>query len=96
MGHVPAPGHGVKQLGGGVLGLGGHEPDQIVPLDFVQLPQEVGKVPRRLQILAVGVDVLPQQSDLLIPLGGQLPHVIDDALRLPAALPAPDVGDDTV
>ena len=96
MGHVPAPGHGVKQLGGGVLGLGGHESNQIVSLDLVQLLQKIGKVPRRLQILAVGVDVLPQQGDLLIPLGGQLPHVVDDALRLPAALPAPDVGDDAV
>ena len=30
VGHVPAPGHGVKQLGGGVLGLGGHEADQML------------------------------------------------------------------
>ena len=37
LGHVLAARHGVEQLIAGVLGLGGHEADQIVPLDLIQL-----------------------------------------------------------
>ena len=96
MGHMAALGHGVEQLIAGVLGLGRHKADQVVAVDLVQLPQQVRKVPGLRQILAVGVDVLAQQGDLLIPLRRQLADLLHDLLRGAAALPAPDVGDDAV
>ena len=37
LGHVLAARHGVKQLIAGVLGLGGHEAEEIVSLDLIQL-----------------------------------------------------------
>ena len=88
--------HGVEELAGGVLGLGGHEAQEIVALDLVQRGEQVGKVIAGAQILAVGVDVLPQQGDLLEALRHQTAHLIDDLLRGAAALPAADVGHDAV
>ena len=96
LGHMLTPGHGVEQLEAGVLGLGGHEADEIVAGNFVQCGQQVGKVVAGAKVFAVGVDVLAQQGDLLISLGSQLAHLADDLLRVAAALTAPDIGHDAV
>ena len=95
-GHMAAGSHHVEQLVAGVLRLGGHKADKVVALDLIQRRQQVGKVVADAQILAVGVDVLPQQGDLLEALGHKAAHLIDDPLRVAAALPAPDVGHDAV
>ena len=75
-GHLLAPGHGLKELLGGVLGVGGHKADEEVPGDVVDLGQQVGKVHGIFQVLAVGVYVLAQQGNILIPLLHQLPHLV--------------------
>ena len=95
-GHLLAPGHGLKQLLGGVLGMAGHKANQKISGDGVDPLQQVGKIHVQPQILAVGVDVLAQEGDVLIPLLHQLPHLGEDQLRVTAPLPAPDVGDDAV
>ena len=91
-----AAGHGIKQLIAGVLGLRGHEADQVVALDFVNGREQIGKVPIRVQVLAVGVHILAQQRDLLIPGLYQLPDLGENLLRLAAALTAADIGHDAV
>ena len=93
---MAAGGHHVEQLVAGVLGLGGHEADEVVALDLVQVGQQISKIIAGAQILAIGVDVLPQQGDLLEAVGHQLPHLVDDPLRVAAAFPAADVGHDAV
>ena len=95
-GHFFAPGHGLKELLGSVLGVGGHKPDEEVSGDRVYLLQQVGEVHGLVQILAVGIHVLPQQGDVLVAVPDQLLHLPEDVLQLPGALPAPDVGDDAV
>ena len=95
-GHMGAPGHGLEELVPGVLGVAGHEADQVVPGDLVDLREEVGEIHGGLQVLAVGVDVLAQEGDVLVPLVHQLPDLRQDVPRLPAPLPAPDIGDDAV
>ena len=76
--------------------MAGHEADKVVAGNPVNLPQQVREIHGTVQILAVGVDVLPQQGNLLEAALHQLPDLGQDALRFPAALPAPDVGDDAV
>ena len=44
MGHMAALGHSVKELEGGILGLGGHEAQEKVAVELVQLPEEICKV----------------------------------------------------
>ena len=95
-GHLFAPGHGLKELLGGVLGVGGHKANEEVAGDVVDLRQQVGKVHGVVQVLAVGVYVLAQQGNVLVPLLHQLPHLGENVLGLPGALPAPDIGHDAV
>ena len=64
-GHLLASRHRLKELLRGVLGVAGHEADQEVAGDGVDHLQEVCKVNVQSQILAVGVDVLPQEGDVL-------------------------------
>ena len=93
---MAALGHGVKELEGGVLGLGGHEAQEKVAVELVQLPKQVCKIVPGLQVLAVGVYILAQEGDLLKALVGQLPYLRHDLIHVAAALPAPDIGDDAV
>ena len=79
--------HGVKQPLPRVLGVAGHEADEEVPGDGVHLLQQPGKVHPPVQVLAVGVHVLAQEGDVLVPRRGQLPDLGQDVLRLAAALP---------
>ena len=95
-GHLFAPGHGLKQLVGGVLGVGGHKADQEIPGDGVHLLQQVGKIHGLLQVLPIGVHVLPQQGDVMIALLRQLAHLGQDVLRPAGALPSPNIGHDAV
>ena len=50
----------------------------------------------QIQIIAVGVDILPQQGDVLVTGGNQFPDLLQNALGITAALPAPDIGYDSV
>ena len=50
----------------------------------------------QIQIIAVGVDILAQQSDVLVTGGNQFPDLLQNALGITAALPAPDIGYDAV
>ena len=50
----------------------------------------------QIQIIAVGVDILPQQGDVLVTGGNQFPDLLQNALGITAALPAPDIGYDAV
>ena len=95
-GRVGAGGHGFKELLPRVLGVTGHEADKIVPWDFVNLLQEIREIHGLVQVLAVGVDVLAQEGDLLVPRLRQGPDLGKDILHLPAPFPPPDIGHDTV
>ena len=94
--HLGAAGHGLKEFLRGVPGVAGHKAHKEVPGNGVNPGQQVGKVDLQPQILAVAVHVLAQEGDVLIPLRHQLAHLVHDALRVPGALPAPDVGHDAV
>ena len=96
LGHMRACGHHVKQPGRGVLGVAGHEADEIFSRDPVDVRQQVGEVVVQIQIVAVGVHVLAQQGDVLVPRLHQLPDLRQHGLGVPAPLPAPDVGHDAV
>ena len=96
MGDVLAVGHDVEQLPAGVLGMGGHEPDAVIPGDGVDAAEQLGEVHRLLQALAVGVDVLPQQGDFLVARLDKLAALLDDFLGAAALLPAPHIGYDAV
>ena len=74
----------------------GHEAQDEVPLQGVQLPQKIGKIQAAPQVLPIGVHVLAQEIDLFETLCDQFPGFPDHVLRLPAPLPAPDIGDDAV
>ena len=63
---------------------------------LVHHPDQIGKIHPQAQILPVGVHVLAQEGDVLIPGGDQLPGLGHHLLGTAGALPAPDVGDDAV
>ena len=96
LGDLLMGGHGVEELVAGIPGMGGHKPQGEFPLQLRDPAQQICKVDIHAQVLAVGVDVLPQDSDFLIARGDQLPALGQDVLRQTAPLPAPDVGDDAV
>ena len=89
-------GHHVKEPVGGVLGMAGHEADQVLAGDLVDVLQQIRKVVIQPQVVAVGVDVLAQEGNVLVPGLHQLPDLLQNALGITAALPAPDIGHDTV
>jgi hypothetical protein len=95
-GHLFAPGHGLEELLGGVFGVGCHEADEKITWDGVDRLQQVGEVHGLFQVLAVGVDVLTQQGDVLIALLHQLADLGQNVLWIPGTLTAPDVGDNAV
>ena len=89
-------GHGVKQLLGCIPGVAGHKAHQKVAGQLGNLRQQVGKVHADAQILAIGIDILPQKGNLLGTVFNQLAALLQNALRLTAALPPPDIGHDAV
>ena len=96
MGAFLAFGHGFEQLFRGVLGVAGHEADEKIPRNVVDHADQIGEVHAAVQILAVGIHVLPQQGDVLIALIHQLPGLSEDVLRQAGALPAPHIGHNAV
>ena len=88
--------HGIKQFLGGILGMAGHETNAEVAFDLVDLGQQVGEIVVDVQVIAVGVDVLAQQGDILVTCFHQLFHFSQHAFGIAAALPAADIGNDAV
>ena len=62
---------GVKQLMTGVLGMGRHEAQAKIARQARDLRHEVGEIHAEAEVLAVGIDVLAEQRDLLIALRDQ-------------------------
>ena len=73
-----------------------HKADQKIAGDGVDHADEVGKIHVLFEVLAVGIDVLPQQRDVLIPGGDKLARLGYDVLRQTRALAPADIRDDAV
>ena len=73
-----------------------HKADQKVSRNVVDPPDQVGKIYVFRQIFSVGIDVLPQQGDVLISFLHQAPGFCYDIVRFPGPFPSPHIGDDTV
>ena len=82
MGAVRALRHCFEQLLRRVLGVAGHEADEIIAGYFIYLAYKVGKIRVRAEVAPVGVDVLPQERDVLIPRLYKRPRLGDNILRL--------------
>ena len=91
MGALLALRHGFEQLFRGVFGVRGHKANDEVPGNVVDGAEQVRKIHRLVQILAVGVHILPQQSDFLIAFCHQLPCLFQNFLRTAGALPTADI-----
>ena len=76
--------------------MAGHEADVIVPRDGAEQVQQVGKIHLLFKALAVAVDVLAQQGDLLVACLYEALELGEDVAGLPALLAAADVGHDAV
>ena len=87
--------HHPDELVGQILGMACHEADAL-DADGVQLPQQLGEADVALQALAIAVDILAQEHDLLHAAGLQLAGFLEDRLHLPGALTTADIGDDAV
>ena len=96
LGDFGIPGHGVKELLGGVSGVAGHKPDQEIAGKLGNLSQKIRKIHAAVQILAVGVDVLAQKGDFLAAVLNEFPAFCQNAFAFAAPLPAPDIGHDAV
>ena len=88
--------HRLDQVIGQILRVGCHETDALQSLNLINLAEKLGKCHRLLQVLSVGVDVLSQQHDLHNAVCYQSLDLIDDILRLSAALPSAHVRHDAV
>ena len=84
-----------NDLIGQILRVGGHKAHAPDTRHRIQLPQELCKS-CLLVILAVGVDILPQQGDLPVAICHDLLHLMQDILRQTAALAASHIGHDAV
>ena len=87
--------HGVEERVGAVLRMGRHEPDEEVSGDVVDVPQQLREEFLFAEVVAVGVDVLAEEHDLLVAVRHELSCIVHDVLVLPAPLSAPDMGHDT-
>ena len=76
--------------------MGGHKPDDKIPLQRVDPAQQFRKHRAAAQILAIGVDVLTQERDLPVSTAGQITDLREDILHIPAALTAAHVRHNTV
>ena len=81
----------VDQLAAGVLRVACHKADLVITGDLAQQVQKIGKVNGVFQPLAVAVDILAQQGDLLVALRHQLPELLQNGGGLTAALPPADI-----
>ena len=87
---------GVDQLVAGVLRVAGHEADVVVARHRAEQIEQVGEIHRLCETLAIAVDVLPQQGDLLVPGLHQPPELREDVAGLAAFLAAADIRHDAV
>ena len=94
--NVLAARHRVEELVGRVLRLARHKAQPVVAGNGVDGGEQVCKVVIGAQVLAVAVHVLAEQRNFLIALGDEAAALLDDLLRLAAALAAADVGHDAV
>ena len=83
LGNVGAFRHHVKEAVGGVLWMAGHKADEILPGDLVDILQQIREVVADIQVISVGVDVLPQEGDVLVSGFHQLPDLREDRLGIP-------------
>ena len=88
--------HDVKEPGRGVLGMAGHKAYPEFSRNPVNLFQQIREMIVCIQIIAVGVDILAQKGNFLVSGLYQLPDLRKDRRGFPAALPAPDVGNNAV
>ena len=86
----------VKKLVGRVLGVARHEAQPEISRELGKRGHEVRKVDAAVQILAVGVDVLAEDSDVLIAGGNQPFDFFNDFLGPSRALTTAHIGDDAV
>ena len=86
----------VDELSGAVLWMRGHKADAKISVQRLDAAQKLGKVDRFYQALAIGVDILPQQQDLLVAHRQNLSGLLQDSVRLAADLPAADIRNNTV
>ena len=91
-----ALGHGAKELFRRVLRVAAHETDDEVARDGVDAPDEVGKIHVLVEVAAVGVDVLPQERDVLIPRRDELARLTLDLVRMAGALAPAHIRHDAV
>ena len=94
--NVLAARHRVEKFVGRVLRLARHKAQPVVAGNGVDGGEQVCKVVIGAQVLAVAVHVLAEEGDLLVALGDETAALLDDLLRLAAALAAADVGHDAV
>ena len=89
-------GDGVDQLAAGILGVARHKADLVIPRHLAQKVQQVGEIHGLCQPLAVAVDILPQQGDLLVAVCHQVPELRQDGAGFPAAFPPPHIRYNTI
>ena len=88
--------HRAEELLRRVARVARHKADQKIAGDGVDHADEIGKIHVLFEVLAVGIDVLPQQRDVLIPGGDKLARLGYDVLRQARALAPADIRDDAV
>ena len=89
-------GNGVDQFFRRVLRMARHKTDDELARHIVQPAQKVGKIDPRVQILSVGVHILPQEHNILVPLADKGAELLLDLFRRAAALPAAHIRNDAV
>ncbi len=89
-------GNGVNELMAGVLRVAGHEADLIIAGHRAEQVEQVGKIHLLFQALAVAVDILAQQGDLLVARFHKAPELGQDIAGLAALFAAADIGHDAV
>ncbi len=92
--HLLTRRHGVEEGVRAVPGVGGHKPDDKVSGDVVDVLEQLREEFFFAEVLAVRVDVLAEEHDLLVACRREGPGICQDVLVLPAPLSAPDVGHD--
>ena len=86
--------HHVDQLVACVLGMAGHKAQDKVALDLVKLIKQIGKIVAH--ALGIGIDVLPEQRDILISLFHKILDLGHHLVHLATALSAAHVGHDAI
>ena len=90
-------GHHVHEFVVNFIGIDIVHPNPLEPVDFAKLPQKLGQqAPVAGQIGAVAAGILGHHDELLHAVGGQEPGLIEHIVHLPAAVFAPQGGNDAV